>query len=422
MFLRRNLTEKILKSLRNNPVVLINGARQVGKSTLIEEIVKRDFSAHYISLDDHSVLFASLESPLEFLNGYGSPVAIDEVQRNTELFMAIKRIVDTRKKTGQFILTGSANVLTLPKVSESLAGRMIIHSLWPLSQGEIRGSKEGFIDWAFTGDGIPIFTGKIEEHELIDMIMKGGYPRSLFAEDQRDRMEWFGSYVDTILQRDILNLARIEGLIELPNVLSVIAERVGNLVNLADIGRMTKINKVTLKRYYTLLKMVFLVVEVPAWFTNREKRLVKSPKVYLNDTALVCYFKQLAKDYIMTNRLNLGSLLENFCLMELKKQATWSEIKPEIFHYRTQAGSEVDIVLEGPNKEIVGIEVKGAGSINKGDLAGMKSLKDTAGDRFRKGIILYTGEHALPLARDIFALPINALWEIGSSTTDRNSH
>ncbi len=412
MYLSRNLTNKILKSLRNNPVVLVNGARQVGKSTLVEEIVKSDYKASYISLDDHAILFASWESPLEFLKGYGSPLAIDEIQRNGELFMAIKRIVDTRKQKGQFILTGSANVLTLPRVSESLAGRMIIHNLWPLSQGEIRGRKEGFIDWAFHGEEIPLVNEKLQENELLDIILTGGYPRAFFAEDQTDRFEWIGSYVDTILQRDILNLARIEGLVELPNVLSVIAERVGNLLNLSDVGRMTKINKVTLKRYYTLLKMVFLVVEVPAWFTNREKRLVKSPKVYLNDTALVCYFKQLSRDDLLKNRMHIGALLENFCLMELKKQSTWSEIKSDIYHYRTQAGSEVDIILEGPNKEIVGIEVKAAGMIQKGDLAGFKSLKDTAGEKFRKGIILYTGEYPVPLGKDIFALPVNYLWEI----------
>ena len=412
MLYNRHITENILKSLRNNPVVLINGARQVGKSTIVEELVKEDYKAHYISLDDYAVLFASSNDPFGFLDKYDDPVAIDEVQRNTELFMAIKRIVDIRKKDGQFLLTGSANVLTIPKVSESLSGRMILHTLWPLSQGEIRGLKEGFIDWAFNSEKIPLIKTKLKQLELIDIIVKGGYPRSLRAEDQSDRFEWMHSYIDTILQRDILNLAKIEGLKELPNVLSVLAERIGNLINLNDIGRITDINKVTLKRYYMLLQMVFLVVEVPAWFTSREKRFAKSPKVYLNDTGLACYFKQLTQEDFMDNRANMGQLLENFCLMELKKQATWHKIKPDIYHYRTQAGSEVDILLEGQNRQVVGIEVKASTAIKKKDLSGLNSLKETAGSKFKKGILLYTGEQAMALDDDIYALPINSLWEI----------
>lgn len=412
MLYERNITKNILKSLRNNPVVLVNGSRQVGKSTLIENLVKSDYQAHYISLDDHTVLFASSNDPFGFLDKYDDPMAIDEIQRNPELLMAIKRIVDTKKINGQFLLTGSADVLTMPKVSESLAGRMILHTLWPLSQGEINGTKENFINWAFSSEKLPLIKKKLTQKELIDIIVKGGYPRSLRAEDQSDRFEWMRSYVDTILQRDILSLSKIEGLRELPNVLSILAERIGNLTNLADIGRIVDINKVTLKRYYTLLQMVFLIVEVPAWFTNREKRLVKSPKIYLNDTGLACYFKQLTTEDFMTNRANLGQLLENFCLMELKKQASWHEIKPDIFHYRTQAGSEVDIVLEGHNKQVVGIEVKATTTIKKSHLLGIQSLKETAGDKFKKGIILYTGEHAMAVDDDIYVLPINSLWNI----------
>ncbi len=204
----------------------------------------------------------------------------------------------------------------------------------------------------------------------------------------------------------------IEGLKDLPNVLSVLAERVGNLNNLTDVGRITDINKVTLKRYYRLLQMVFLVVEVPAWFTSKEKRLAKSPKVYLNDTGLSCYLKQLTQEDFMNNRAKIGPLLENFCLMELKKQATWHEIKPDIYHYRTQSGSEVDIVLEGHNKHIVGIEIKASTTIKKSDLSGMKSLKEIAGSTFKKGIVLYTGEQAMAMDDDIYDLPINSVWEI----------
>ena len=412
MFYERGISGTISKSLKNNPVVFVNGARQVGKSTLIEELIKNGYSANYLSLDDHAVLFASSNDPFGFLDKYEGPLAIDEVQRNPDLLIAVKKIVDCRKQNGQFLMTGSANVLTIPNISESLAGRMILHTLWPLSQGEIVGCCGNFIEWAFNCDKLPFIKTKLSQVELIDMIVRGGYPRSVRASDDADRAEWMRSYIDTILQRDILNLSKIEGIKELPHVLAIIAERIGNLINLADISRITNINKVTLKRYYTLLQMVFLVVEVPAWFSSREKRLAKAPKVYLNDTGLACYLKHISHNDFINNRTNIGQLLENFCLMELKKQSTWHHIKPDIYHYRTQAGSEVDIVLEGPNNSIVGIEVKASTTIKKTDLSGIKSLQAASDNKFVKGIILYTGTQPIYIDTNIYALPINSLWEI----------
>lgn len=414
MIYTRNISQSILKSLKNNPVVLINGARQVGKSTLTEELVRKNYKAQYLSFDDHAVLFAASSDPFGFLDKYDNPLAIDEIQRSPEIFMAIKKIVDGRKKSGQFLLTGSANVLTIPKVSESLAGRMILHNLWPLSQGEIRGKKEGFINFVFEQNKLPDLKKAIKQDKLAEIIITGGYPRSLKAQDQEDRVEWMRSYVDTILQRDIRSLANIEGLKDLPHILSIIAERVGNLINLADISRITKLNKVTLKRYYILLQMVFLVTELPAWFVNRDKRLAKAPKVYLNDTGLACYFKQITKEDLLNDKNHLGSLLENFVVMELKKQITWNDKKPNIYHFRTQNGQEVDIVLEGQNKKIVGIEVKASSKIDAKDLQGLKKLKEIAGNKFTRGIILYTGEHAIPLDEQFWALPINSLWDIES--------
>lgn len=412
MIYTRNISQNILKSLKNNPVVLINGARQVGKSTLVEELIKEGYKADYISLDDHTILFASSNDPYGFLDKYEHSLAIDEVQRNPEIFVAIKRIVDRRKKSGQFLLTGSANVLTIPKVSESLAGRMILHTLWPLSQGELKGKKEKFIDWAFKEKKLPSVKKAMKQSDLINLIVNGGYPRSLVAEDQKDRKEWMRSYVDTILQRDIRSLANIEGLRDMPHVLSILAERIGNLINLADISRMTKLNQVTLKRYYTLLQMVFLITEVPAWFVNRDKRLSKTPKVYLNDTGLACYFKQITNEDLLNDRNQMGALLENFVVMELKKQITWHDISPNIYHFRTQAGSEVDVVLEGQNKKIVGIEIKSSTKVDQSDLRGLVKLKEMAGDKFTKGIILYTGEYPIFLGDQFYALPINSLWDI----------
>ena len=206
--------------------------------------------------------------------------------------MPLKKVIDEARATRRFLLTGSANILTLPKLSESLAGRMEIHTLWPLSQGEIRGQKERFPDFAFS-DEAPKPPKTFSQAGYIEAIVFGGYPEALAQMKAGRGPDWFKSYLATILQRDIQEISRIEGLTELPNLLEIIASRAGNLINFADISRVTKLNAVTLKRYYTLLKMVFLVVEVPAWGNNHEKRLVKSPKVFLNDTGLLCYLRGL---------------------------------------------------------------------------------------------------------------------------------
>lgn len=411
MLYKRNILNRVLKSLQNNPVVLINGARQVGKSTLIEELLKSGFDAEYLTFDDSAILFAASQDSYGLLSSFSRSIVIDEVQRELDVFLAIKRIVDVQKKDGQFLLTGSANVLTVPRVSESLAGRMILHTLWPLTQGEIENKEENFIEWAFESQKLPSLKKQLSMRELCQKIVTGGYPRSVRAADDMDRTEWMRSYVDTIVQRDIRELSNIEGLKELPNILSVLAGRVGNLLNLSDISRMLKINLMSLKRYYSLLQMVFLVVESPAWSVNTDKRLAKSPKIYMADTGIASYFRRIQTDDLLKDPSSLGALLENFVMMELKKQATWSPLFPSIYHFRTQAGKEVDIVLEGMGKKIVGIEVKASTTIHSKDLAGLKELRDIAKEKFVKGIILYSGEKILKLDHDIYALPINSLWE-----------
>lgn len=411
MLYKRHILNRVLRSLQNNPVVLINGARQVGKSTLIEELIKSGFDAEYLSFDDSAILFAASEDAYGLLSSFSGSIVIDEVQRELNVFVAIKRIVDAQKKNGQFLLTGSANVLTVPKVSESLAGRMILHTLWPLTQGEIEGREENFIEWAFESEILPRLKQQLSIQDLCQKIVTGGYPRSLRASDDIDRIEWMKSYLDTIIQRDIRDLSHIEGLKELPNILSVLAERVGNLLNLSDISRMLKINLMSLKRYYSLLQMVFLVVEAPAWSVNTDKRLAKAPKIYLGDTGIVSYFKRIRADDLLKDPSSLGAMLENFVVMELKKQATWSPLFPSLYHFRTQAGKEVDIVLEGVGKKIVGIEVKASTTVDSRDLAGLRELRGIAKDKFVKGIVLYSGEKSLKLDDSIYALPINALWE-----------
>lgn len=409
---KRYILKDIVESLENQPVVLINGARQVGKSTFIQESLSKKIGLDYVTLDDDQDLLSLQGDPVSFLKQYNRLVAIDEIQRAPDIFIPLKKIVDEQKKYGQFLLTGSANVLMLPKLSESLAGRMMIYTMWPLSQSEIRDlSSHNFINKVFQKDAIFKNTEELSDDEWSEILIKGGYPASLRSKTHKQRNIWFKSYLATILQRDIKTLSDIEGLREIPNILSILATRVGNFINLSDVGRVSRIKTTTMQRYFALLKMVFLILDVPGWYTNREKRLVKSPKVFLNDTGLLCHLLGLDRDALKSNKTLGGHVFENFICMELIKQMGWSDVNAELHHFRTHTGQEVDFVLEGPEGKIVGIEVKYKKSCNLSDLNGLKKLKELSGEKFYKGIILYQGNKPIFMDKDIVALPAASLWE-----------
>lgn len=408
MIYQRHIAARIISSLKTSPVLFINGARQVGKSTLVHELLK-NHPASYLTMDDLTALSAATKDPTAFVENFSGPMALDEIQRVPEIFLPLKKLADEKNQPGFFILTGSSNILTIPKVSESLAGRMIIHTLFPLSQGEIRSEKTNFIDLLFSGEKFPFSFPKLTPDELSKMLVTGGYPRVIQLSEVA-RKEWFASYLNTILQRDIRDLSQIKGLTELPNLLSLIAERAGNLSNLADLARVLKINSSTLKRYYALLKMVFLVVELPAWCANKEKILVKSPKVFLNDTGLLCHLLNLNETSLILDRTKMGHILENFVVMELMKQIGWSENSPRIYHFRTQDDHEVDVVLEGINRKIIGIEIKSSAAVNGGDFKGLEKLAAITRNNFLHGVVLYTGEHTISFGKNLTAVPLPALY------------
>lgn len=409
----RNILTTLKESFDCNKVVLLNGARQVGKSTLIKDVLSQEVPLHYVTLDDKEDLLSLQGDPKTFLKQFQGSVVIDEVQRAPNAFVTIKRITDTKKDFGQFLLTGSMNVLMLPKLSESLAGRMVIHTMWPLSQGEIRGVKETFLDSLFTKDSF-VFSGELSDQEWASILVTGGYPHSLEIKRSTQRNIWFRSYIETILQKDIKELSDIEKLQEIPNILSIIASRVGNFMNLSDVGRVAGVKTTTMQRYATLLKAVFLMVEVPAWFVNYEKRLIKAPKVYLNDTGLLCHLMSLDEAALIENKNVAGHVFENFVCMELIKQISWSDSVPiNLYHFRTQRGEEVDFVLEGPGGKIVGIEVKSKRVCSLSDIEGLKKLQDLSKEKFHRGIVLYRGEKTVFLDHNILAIPVTALWNNG---------
>ncbi|OGQ73473.1 MAG: ATPase [Deltaproteobacteria bacterium RIFCSPLOWO2_12_FULL_57_22] len=412
--IQRNVSAALLEALADNPVVLLHGARQTGKSTLAEWLASGGHPARYLTLDDAAVLAAARGDPSGFIAGLEGPVVLDEVQRAPELFLAIKAVVDRDRSPGRFLLTGSANVMLLPRLSESLAGRMEILTLWPLSQGEIEGVKEGFIDAVFS-DSLPNRTKNREDVSgLLARLLCGGYPVVHGRLSEARQKAWFGSYVTTILQRDVRDLANVEGLTALPRLLSLLAARAMSLLNLSELSRSIAIPQTTLKRYMALLETTFLIQTLPAWSGNLGKRLVKAPKLVLSDTGLMSQLLGLSKKRITMDANLLGPLLENFVVMELLKQVTWSRTQARLFHFRTQTGQEVDIVLEDPAGHLVGIEVKAGATVTTQDFKGLRTFAEATGRHFQRGVVLYTGTESVPFGPRLHALPVRALWSMGA--------
>jgi predicted AAA+ superfamily ATPase len=411
--IKRNLEGCIREALADTPVVLLNGARQTGKSTLSRALASDDWSARYLTLDDAGVLSAARSRPEDFVAGLDGPTVLDEVQRAPELFVALKATVDRTRTPGRFLLTGSADVMMLPRVSESLAGRMEIHTLWPLSQGEIEGVRERFVDSLFSGRPLapPDRSEALTRDGIIERVLAGGYPEALDRREPRRRRAWFGSYLNAILQRDVREISNIEGLADLPRLLALLAARVGSLLNFAELSRSSGLPQSTLKRYMTLLEMTFLVDYLHAWSGNLGKRLTRSPKLLLCDTGLAAYLLGLDEG-VDGYPTSFGGLLENFVAMEVRKQIAWSHVQPRMYHFRTQANQEVDLLLEDARGRVVGIEVKASASVGDRDFRHLAFLAEELGDRFVRGVVLYTGAEALSFGPRLLALPLGALWRL----------
>ncbi len=413
-FVPRNLVSKLQKATSDSPVLLLNGARQVGKSTLMQSVLDPAPRPAYFTFDDVTTLASAQLSPQSFLQGLPNPAILDEIQRAPELFVSLKQEVDKRRVPGRFLLTGSANVLMLPKLSESLAGRMDLHTLWPLSYGETIGSKETFIDWSFTNEQPPPLREPLKESTLIEALLRGGYPEALARDGEDSRNDWFRGYLSALLQRDVRDLSNVEQLTSMPDLLSLVAARPGAQLNAADLSRSVGLPNTTLKRYLALLEKLFLVITVRPWSGNLSKRLVKSPKLYLNDTGLLCYLLAADAQTFAKNRTLFGAVLENFVTIELAKQLGWARIRARMYHFRTSDGHEVDLILESNDGRLVGIEVKSNSDIRGDAFKGLRTLKDATGNRFFRGIVLYTGSTTVSFGPDLIAMPISALWQVRS--------
>lgn len=413
----RNIAGRVRAALGDTPVVLLHGARQTGKTTLVRSLADEGRAATYVTFDNAATLAAAEADPEGFVAQFEKPAIIDEVQRLPELALAIKASVDRDRRPGRFLLTGSANVLQVPRLSDSLAGRMEIQSLWPLSQGEIAGVRDDFLATLFAKQSPT--SGALRDQDgpaLIDRVCVGGYPEVQARKAEDRRQAWFTSYVNTMLQRDIRDLANVEGLTAFPRLLALLATRAGALMNYAHIARSVQMPQTTLKRYLALLEATFLIKPLAPWSSNLGLRLVKSPKLYLCDTGLLVHLLNTDRERLRSDLSLWGHVVENFVVTELHKQATWSSVRAQLYHFRTSAGKEVDLVLEGPGGRLVGVEIKASATVDKRDFQGLRHLAELVGDRFARGVVLYAGSEALPFGEDLFAVPLRALW---SSPVDR---
>ena len=334
---------------------------------------------------------------------------IDEVQRAPELFLAIKLNVDRDRRPGKFLLTGSANVLNLPKLADSLAGRMEIIDLLPFSQSELEDRPSNFVDSVFEESFVPRFD-KEDIKGLIDRMLRGGFPEPSLRSSQSRRDAWFTNYVRTLLERDVKDVANIDGLAQMPLLLRLLAARAGQTLNAAGLATETGIPYTSLKRYLSLLETIFLLRLVNTWSTDRSRILTKAPKAYLVDTGLLCYLGNLSAKALLDDPLRLKPVLENFVALELQKQCSFGESKPWVLHLRTIRHLGVDFVLESRQGEVVGIQVKSGTTLHEDDADGLRFLRDLAGDKFVRGVVLYCGSEIQPLDATITGIPIGALW------------
>jgi predicted AAA+ superfamily ATPase len=405
----RYLAPRLREALADTPAVLVHGPRQSGKTTLARAVGEAR-GYRYVSFDDEAILTAAKDDPVGFVARLSARTILDEVQRVPEIFTSLKTVIDERRTAGRLILTGSANVLLVPRLSDSLAGRMEILRLHPLAQCEIERARPQFIDMLFAGG----FRTGITERlgiGLAERIIAGGYPAALARRTAARRRAWYRDYMETQIQRDVRDLARIHALDALPKLLALAASHTATLLNVADLSAPFELTRQTIHDYVAVLEWVFLLERLPAWHTNRLTRLVKRPKLHMGDTGLACALLGIDAAALDKDRATLGPLLETFVLQELRRQASWRPDPIGFFHFRDRDDFEVDIVLEQGHAAVAGVEVKAAATVAEGDLRGLRKLRDAAGTRFAAGVVLYDGSATIRFGDGLYAVPLRALWE-----------
>jgi predicted AAA+ superfamily ATPase len=414
--IKRHLQPLILDALRSFPAVYINGPRQAGKTTLVRELLSKDYKAKFLTFDDTLERAAAQRNPLGYIRESGTPLIIDEVQMAPDIFRPLKMLIDEQRQealnsdhsaNGHYLLTGSANLMVIPELANAMVGRMATLTLLPLSAGEVNNSTSHFLDRCFSKDFSEI---KTDNTKLTDIIRKATYPELMqMSESMMD--SWFRNYIQKITLEDPRHIYNLEKAEFMPVLLQSLAARAGNLINDASIGREVGLNAVTTRNYRGILNGTFVTNTLSPWYRNITKRLVKSDKIFFYDTMLLCYLLGATpQDLVKSNPTRFGHVLENFVLSELCKNNFATGQKVAISFYRTNDGREIDFILEKQSK-LVAIEVKHAEKITDKDLVGIKELQASTGDDFHCGIILCNTPRVIAYDKDIYLLPFSALWQ-----------
>lgn len=402
---KRLIKDKVLTALSDTPVVLINGPRQSGKTTFVQELKKQ---WKYITFDDPANVDAALYDPNGFINKLPEHVILDEVQRVPEIFSTIKMSVDNNRIPGRFLMTGSANILTLPKLSDSLAGRIEAIPLYPLSLNEIKSSNKNFIT-RLLGDKLEDPKGGKLGSSLYEYVVTGGYPEAITRKKEARIKRWHKQYIDTLIQRDVKEISSIQHLESLPKLLSSLANHSGQLLDKSNLAASVGVSRTTINRMVNLLKSIFLLNELVPWSTNRHSRLVKMPKSHLTDTGLICAMLNVGTTQLEDDKKLFGHILESFVFNELLRQSSHLEEFIDFFHYRDHDKKEVDIVIEVQNS-LIGIEVKAAETVRKKDFSGLETFRNRVPKKFKHGLIFYDGDRILSFGGGMLAVPISCLW------------
>lgn len=430
-FYPRHVERHLTETLEDSPVVLIHGPRQCGKTTLAQAVYapeilkqnknsttqinvttnKRNTTKRYFNFEDNVVYRSAKDDPVGFVSRLPERVILDEVQRIPEIFSILKMEVDRKRIPGRFVLTGSANVLLVPKLSDSLAGRMQTVRLHPLAQCELEGELlPSFLDAVFENRFKTRRTERLGKR-LCERIVAGGYPAALPLPAGRRRTNWYRNYIEAHLQKDMRDLAQIRMLDVLPRLLTLATAQTAGLFNLSNLASPFQTSRPTIGNYIKLLETVFLLERVPPWHSNRRSRLVKTPKLHIGDTGLACALLGVDAAGLEEDRPLLGQILETFVFQELRRQASWHDDYMSFYHYRDRDGAEVDIVIERGALAVAGVEVKASSTVTKKDFQGLRRLREAAGDRFKAGVVLYDGEVCASFGDGLHAVPLRFLWE-----------
>ncbi len=407
----RQIEQRLAEALLDTPVVLLAGPRQAGKTTLVRQIAAKGL--RYLTLDDELTLLSAREDPVGMVRSLDRAV-IDEIQRAPQLLLAIKKSVDEDRRPGRFLLTGSANLLALPLVADSLAGRMETLSLLPLSQTEIEGHSANWIDQAFAGQLLKTDSLALGD-ALTDRVLRGGYPEAITRDSAKRRMAWARQYVDALIQRDVRDVAGIDKLDQLPSFLHALAQTAGQMCNYSQLAGQVGLDGKTAARYAGVFETMYLLKRVDVWARNRLSRVVKTPKLQFIDAGLLAMLMSLGSEEVRRDRSRFGQVLETFVFGELLKHATSAEGDYQLLYYRDADKVEVDIVIENAAGQLVGVEVKASATVKASDLRGLRKLAALSGGQFKMGVLLYDGAETLPLGDGIWAAPLSSLWGVAPS-------